>query len=90
MGRDAGIIYPLRDLGTGGTEYGPVPKHAPGESSPRTYGIPFTHSGIKPSAATAEEFEFQVSLYQNGLVPTVTLQGHRLPLEMMASRSSPS
>jgi len=88
MGRDAGIIYPLAISARAAQSMVPFP-NMPQEIVTENLWDTLHAFRDKASVATAEEFEFQVSLYQNGLVPTVTFKAPS-PLGMMASRSSPS
>ena len=73
MGRDAGIIYPLAISARAAQIMVPFP-NMPQEIVTENLWDTLHAFRDKASVATAEEFEFQVSLYQNGLVPTVTFK----------------
>lgn len=73
MGRDAGIIYPLAISARAAQRMVPFP------DMPQTVVTENLWDALhafkdKASVTTSEEFEFQASLYQNGIVPTITFK----------------
>ncbi|HOB18551.1 MAG TPA: helix-turn-helix domain-containing protein [Candidatus Methanoculleus thermohydrogenotrophicum] len=73
MGRDAGIIYPLAVSAQAAQSMVPFP-NMPQETVTENLWDTLNAFREKASTTTAEEFKFQVSLYQNGLVPTITFK----------------
>jgi excisionase family DNA binding protein len=73
MGRDIGIIFPLAVSARAAESMVPFP-NIPQETV--TENLWDTLHAFRDKACTTNEdvFEFQVSLYQNGLVPTLTFK----------------
>ncbi|MDK2915466.1 MAG: hypothetical protein PWR25_23 [Euryarchaeota archaeon] len=73
MGRDLGITYPLAVSARAAQSMVPFP-NIPQETVTENLWDTLHAFRAKALTTTEEEFEFQVSLYQNGLVPTLTFK----------------
>jgi excisionase family DNA binding protein len=73
MGKDIGITYPLAVSARAAQCMVPYP-NIPQEVVTENLWDTLHAFKQKAEVTTAEEFEFQVSLYQNGLVPTLTFK----------------
>jgi excisionase family DNA binding protein len=73
MGRDMGIIYPLAVSARAAQSMVPF-TNIPQETVTENLWDTLHAFREKALTTTEEEFEFQVSLYQNGLVPTLTFK----------------
>lgn len=73
MGRDAGITYPIAVSARAAERMVPFP-NIPQETVTENLWDTLHAFRAKAFATTKEEFEFQVSLYQNGLVPNLTFK----------------
>ncbi len=73
MGRDAGIIYPLAVSARAAQSMVPFP-NIPQENVTENLWDTLHAFRERATTTTSEEFEFQASLYQNGLVPTITFK----------------
>ncbi|KAF5047469.1 Helix-turn-helix domain protein [anaerobic digester metagenome] len=73
MGRDLGIMYPLAVSERAAQSMVPFP-NIPQETVTENLWDTLHAFRDKACTMTEGEFEFQVSLYQNGLVPTLTFK----------------
>jgi excisionase family DNA binding protein len=73
MGRDMGITYPLAVSARAAQSMVPF-TNIPQETVTENLWDTLHAFRDKALTTTEEEFEFQVSLYQNGLVPTLTFK----------------
>ncbi len=73
MGRDIGITIPLAVSARAAQSMVPFP-NIPQETVTENLWDTLHAFRTKAHATTEEEFEFQVSLYQNGIVPTLTFK----------------
>lgn len=73
MGRDMGITFPLAVSARAAQSMVPFP-NIPQETVTENLWDTLHAFRDKARTTTEEEFEFQVSLYQNGLVPTLTFK----------------
>ncbi len=73
MGRDIGIIYPLAVSAQAAQSMVPFP-NIPQETVTENLWDTLHAFRDKALTTTAEEFEFQASIYLNGLVPTLTFK----------------
>ena len=73
MGRDLGIIFPLAVSARAAQSMVPFP-NIPQEVVTENLWDTLNAFRAKACTTTGEEFEFQVSLYLNGLVPTLTFK----------------
>lgn len=73
MGREIGIAFPLAVSARAAQSMVPFP-NIPQETVSENLWDTLHAFRDKASTTTAEEFEFQASLYQNGLVPTLTFK----------------
>ncbi len=73
MGRDMGIVFPLAVSAQAAQSMVPFP-NIPQETVTENLWDTLHAFRDKARTTTQEEFEFQVSLYQNGLVPTLTFK----------------
>ena len=73
MGRDIGIMIPLAVSARAAQSMVPFP-NIPQETVTENLWDTLHAFRAKARTTTEEEFEFQVSLYQNGIVPTLTFK----------------
>lgn len=73
MGRDIGIMIPLAVSARAAQNMVPFP-NIPQETVTENLWDTLHAFRAKARTTTEEEFEFQVSLYQNGIVPTLTFK----------------
>jgi len=73
MGRDIGIIFPLAVSARAAESMVPFP-NIPQDTVTENLWDTLHAFRDKARTTTEDEFEFQVSLYQNGLVPTLTFK----------------
>jgi len=73
MGRDIGIMVPLAVSARAAQSMVPFP-NIPQETVTENLWDTLHAFRAKARTTTEEEFEFQVSLYQNGIVPTLTFK----------------
>lgn len=73
MGRDIGITFPLAVSARAAQSMVPFP-NIPQETVTENLWDTLHAFRDKARMTNAEEFEFQASLYQNGLVPTITFK----------------
>ena len=73
MGRDMGIMFPLAVSARAAESMVPFP-NIPQDTVTENLWDTLHAFRDKARTTTEDEFEFQVSLYQNGLVPTLTFK----------------
>lgn len=73
MGRDLGIVFPLAVSARAAQSMVPFP-NIPQETVTENLWDTLHAFRARACTTTEEEFEFQASLYQNGLVPTLTFK----------------